>query len=164
MPHCSSVENPLLPISFPKTSCSSAPIQATALSMPSLSPVLPPYPNCSSPSRQLPGLQACLGTFALTLPGMFCPLPRTCWLTLVKYPLIREKPSLRTLHEWQPTHSHRLSPFPFFEYLPNSSYYLIYSISVWLGFCCCCFNLFFTVPSGIWDLSYLTRNRGEREN
>ena len=46
------------------------------------------------------------------LPGMFSPLPHTCWLTLFKYPLIREKPSLRTLHEMA-THPVSSLPLPF---------------------------------------------------
>lgn len=68
------------PFHSQKLPCSSAPIQATAPSMPSLSPVLPTFPHYSSHSRQLPGFQACPRTFALTVSSAWNVLPPTPYL------------------------------------------------------------------------------------
>ena len=57
--HCSSAENPLTASHFTPKNFPAAlhPYRQSATSMPSLPPVLPPHPYCSSHSRQLPALQ-----------------------------------------------------------------------------------------------------------
>lgn len=112
MPHCSSVENPLLPISLQKTSLQ----LCTHPGNSSLCPhcfLFSHLTQTARHSRSLDFRHASEPLHLLSpLPGMFCPLPHTCWLALFKYPLIREKPSLRTLHEIA-THPVSSLSFPF---------------------------------------------------